>query len=286
MSSAPTTTPQPPAGGPPAAPPAKSGGAKVLLWILGILAGLAVIGIVCVGLIVFFVVHKVKEAGLDPDLMKKNPVLAIAKLSVATNPDMETVSSDDSSGTIVIRDKKTGKVSTMKVDPDSKTMVVTDADGKTVTMKLDSTRNRLVVTDEKGKTATITADQHTGSMEIKSSEGDVKLGGAADKAPEWVPSYPGASNSQNALSSNNANERTGTFAFVTSDRPEKVMSFYGDALKAAGFKVSTVSTNNNDKAGGFVSGQNESQKHTVTVGVSSENDGTHVSATYAEKKQM
>ena len=33
-----------------------------------------------------FVVNKAKQAGLDPDLIKKNPALAAAKLAVAANP--------------------------------------------------------------------------------------------------------------------------------------------------------------------------------------------------------
>src|SRR5215467_1530395 len=175
MSSTPAATPQPPAGSPPPAPPAKGSGAKVLMWVLGGCATIAVLGILVVTGLVWYGVHKAKQAGLDPDLMKKNPVLAIAKLSVATNPDTEMVSSDDSSGTIVVRDKKTGKVSTMKVDADSKTMTVTDENGKTVTMKLDSS-NRLVLTDDTGKTATITADTQAGNVEIKGPDGSYKMG--------------------------------------------------------------------------------------------------------------
>src|SRR5215510_4812825 len=122
MASTPSAGPQPPAGGPPAAPPAKSSsGLKIVLWIFGIFAGLAILAIVSVMVIGLFVFHKVKQAGLDPDLIKKNPVLAVAKMSVATNPDTEMISSDDSTGTIIVRDRKTGRTSTMKVDPDKQT---------------------------------------------------------------------------------------------------------------------------------------------------------------------
>src|SRR5215470_14258557 len=199
MSTTPSASPQPAPGSPAAAPAKTGGGAKVFLWIFGGCLGIVVIGIICFAAFSFFVIHKVKQAGLDPDLMKKNPVLAIAKLSVATNPDTEMVSSDDSSGTIVVRDKKTGKVSTMKVDPDKKTMTVTDENGKTVTMKLDPSTNKLVVTDDTGKTATITADAQAGNVEIKGPDGTFKMGANADKAPSWVPAYPGVS-AQNVFS--------------------------------------------------------------------------------------
>jgi hypothetical protein len=245
---------------------------------------IVVLGVAVVVGVVYYGIHKAKQIGLDPDLMQKNPVLAVAKLSVATNPDLETVSSDDSSGTIVVRNKKTGKTSTMRVDPDKKLMVVTDEDGKTVTMKLDPSTNRLVVTDDKGKTATITADQSTGSLEIKGDDGSFKMGGAADKPPDWVPAYPGVTPTAN-FSASNAQEQTGSFTFVTSDSTDKVMSFYGDALKNAGLKVSNMTTNANGKVGGFVSGTSDTDKRSVMVTFSAENDGTHVGVTFSSKKQ-
>jgi hypothetical protein len=222
--------------------------------------------------------------GLDPELMKKNPVLAVAKLSVAGNPDVEMVSSDDSSGTIVVRNKKTGKTSTMKVDTDKKIKVVTDEDGKTVTMKLDPSNTRLVVTDDKGKTATITADQNAGSVEIKGDDGSLKLGGATDKAPSWVPAYPGVTPTGNFSASSNL-EQTGSFSFVTSDSTDKVVSFYSDALKTAGLTVTQNTMNSNGKISGIVNGANDADKRNVMVTFSAENDGTHVAVVFSSKKQ-
>jgi hypothetical protein len=283
MSSAPSTTPQPPPGGPPAAPPTKGGG-KVFLWILGGCASIVVLGVLVFVGLGFFVYHKAKQIGLDPDLMQKNPVLAVAKLTVAANPDLETVSSDDSSGTIVVHDKKTGRTSTMRVDPDKQIMVVTDDQGKTVTMKLDRANNRLVMTDDQGKTATISADTKAGSVEIKGPDGNVKFGGAADKAPDWVPVYPGSS-PQSTFSANNAGEIGGTYSLTTSDAADKVMSYYGDALKSGGFKVSTTTSNTDGKIGGFVTGQDDNTKRSVTITVGTENGSTHIAVIYGEKKQ-
>ncbi len=282
MSTTPSASPQPSGAAP--APAKTGGGGKVLLWIFGGCATLVVLGVVVFVGLGFFAYHKAKQFGLDPDLMKKNPVLAVAKLTVNTNPDLEMISSDDSSGTIVVRDKKTGKKSTMKVDPDKKIMVVTDEDGKTVTMKLDAANNRLVMTDEKGQTATITANGQAGNVEIKGPDGSMKIGAAADKAPDWVPAYPG-SNPQGGLSINDANEQGGSFSFVTSDSADKVMSYYSDQLKSGGFKVSNFTSNANGKTGGMVSGQNDGQKRSVTFTISTENDGTRVAAVFSEKKQ-
>lgn len=284
MSTTPSASPQPAPGGPAAAPAKTGSGAKVFLWIFGGCVGIVLIGIICFAAISFFVIHKVRQAGLDPDLMQKNPVLAVAKLSVATNPDLDMVSSNDASGTIVVRNKKTGKTSTMKVDPDRKIMVITDEDGKTVTMKLDPSTNRLVVTDDKGKTATITADQKAGTVEIKGEDGSLKLGGVADKPPAWVPAYPGSNPTANFSASSNL-EQTGNFSFVTSDSSDKVVSFYADALKNAGLTVSQTTTSSNGKVSGGVTGTSDADKRSIIVAFDAENDGTHVNVTFSVKKQ-
>jgi hypothetical protein len=270
----PTPAVPPAAAAPPVVPAKKS---NALLWVLGGCGTIIVLGILVVAGIGFFVANKV-------DLIKKNPVLAVAKLTVATNPDLETVSNDDSTGTIVVRDKKTGKVVTWKVDSEKKIMTVTDDQGKTVTMKLDSANNRLVVTDDQGKTATITADTDKGNLELKGPEGNtVKIGNNADNAPGWVPVYPGSS-PQNTMSVNANGSQSGTYVFVTQDASDKVLSYFADAFKTAGMSASTTSNNTNGKISGLVSGSDQDHKRSVMVTASPETDGTHVSVSFEEKK--
>jgi hypothetical protein len=97
----------------PLPPPKKS---NVLKWVLigvGVCFMLFVVAIVGLGL---FVAHKAKQAGLDPDLIKRSPALAAAKLMVAANPDVEMVSADEGKQVMTIREKKTGKVFTMSFE--------------------------------------------------------------------------------------------------------------------------------------------------------------------------
>jgi len=97
----------------PVPPPNKS---NVLKWVLigiGACFMLFVVAIVGLGL---FVAHKAKQAGLDPDLIKRSPGMAAAKLMVAANPDVEMVSADEGKQVITVRDKKTGKVFSMSFD--------------------------------------------------------------------------------------------------------------------------------------------------------------------------
>src|SRR5258708_36007930 len=172
------------------------------------------------------------------------------------------VSSNDDAGTMVVRDKKTGKMTTLKFDAEKKTMVVTD---------------------DQGKTATITANTEQGNLEMKGPEGTIKIGNNSDKAPGCVPVYPG-STPQNTMSVSANGKQSGTYVFVTQDAPDKVLSSYADALKTSGMTASTTSNNTDGKVSGIVTGSDQDHKRSVLVTVSQETDGTHVSVTFEEKK--
>jgi hypothetical protein len=75
-----------------------------------VLIGIAVIG----GGV--FLVHKAKQAGVDSEMFRYNPGLAVAKMITAVNPDVEVVSVDDHRGLITLREKSTGKTSTITFD--------------------------------------------------------------------------------------------------------------------------------------------------------------------------
>jgi hypothetical protein len=87
-------------------------------------------------------------------LKSRNPAYAAAKTAALTNSDVEILSTDDSSGTITVRDKKTGKTTTLKFDPYKKTMVVIDENGKEATVRVNI----------------------NGEIELQSSAGTTKFG--------------------------------------------------------------------------------------------------------------
>src|ERR1700683_4409312 len=111
---------------------------SIWVWILG---GIAIfffaITLTC-GVIGYMGMRMIKNAGFDSELMKTNPGLAMAKMVTAMNPDYETVKTNDRAGTIVVRQKATGKTITMKFDPGAKKMVIVDDDGKQSTLTLDN----------------------------------------------------------------------------------------------------------------------------------------------------
>lgn len=250
-------SPQMPGGMPPAPP--KSSGAKVILWIVGVFAALVIFVIVALAGLGFFFMHKAKQAGLDPELIRKNPGLAAAKMVVMNNPQLQVVSSNDNTGTMVVREKKSGKTTTLKFDAAKKTMVVID---------------------DQGKQASITADTDSGTLVMKGDDGTVKIGANANSAPGWVPVYPGVS-PQNTMSVEEKGKQSGTYVFASKDSPDKIMSYYSEQLTSAGMKLTTTTAGSD---GGVISANQDGDARTVLVTVSSDTEGTHVSVTYGQKK--
>jgi hypothetical protein len=104
-----------------------------LVWVLvavGVLILLFGIALVAGG---FFLYYKARQAGLDPDLWRRNPGVAAAKLIAATNPDAEVVSVDENKGIVKIREKSTGKLYAFNFE--------------------DIKRGRITFTGEKGEAA-------------------------------------------------------------------------------------------------------------------------------------
>jgi hypothetical protein len=252
--SSPTPPNIPPQGQPPA--PKKT---SIWVWILGGLAVFFCLIIVTCGVVGYLGMRMIKQAGFDSELMKTNPGLAMAKMATAMNKDYEKVSSDDRTGTIVVREKSTGKLVTLKFDPNTKQMVVTTDDGKQAKVTIDSN----------GVSAT-------------SSDGSsVKYGSATgNDVPSWVPVYPGSS-PQGTMSSTSAEGSQNTFTFKSQDPSTKIITFYSDQLKAAGFTINMTTTTDQ---GGMVQATDDSKKHTISVIVGSSADGTETAITAIEKK--
>jgi hypothetical protein len=214
------------------------------------------------GLAGLFILHKAKQAGLDSGLLSSNPAYAAAKMAATMNPDVETLSTNDNSGTITVRDKRTGKTTTLKFDADKKTMVVIDKNGKDASVKLNT-------------------DGDKGSVEVQSADGNMKFGGAGSaQMPAWMPVYPGSSPT-GTFSAQTKDGSQSTFAFKTSDAAAKVMSYYQDQLKSGGFSINMAT---NTPQGGMVMAQDSGKTRSLMITASSSGDGTDVSLTAIEKK--
>ncbi len=236
-----------------------------LVWILVAVLGLFLLmGIAVVGG-GLFLVHKAKQAGLDPELMRNNPGLATAKLLAATNPDLEVVSTDDGRGLITIRQRSTGK---------------------TMTVNFDEIKRGKVTFHEDGKDA-VTLEAHgdgaTGSLQMKSGSESLNFGANQAAMPSWMPAYPN-SKPTSTFSLNGKEGTSASFQFQTPDAPKDVVSFYERELKQGGFRINTTTTSDSGtSSSGMVSGDDTANKRTVLVTVGNDNKGTTVSVTYSQK---
>jgi len=224
-------------------------GLSPIVWILIIVGGLFVFGCIAVVGAGLFVVNKVRQAGVDPDLWRRNPGLAVSKMIAATNPNVEVVNTDDGKGTITLRDKKTGKV---------------------VTMNFDEARNGKFTFSAEGD------DGKTATMEFGA--------GSTLKLPSWVPEYPG-SKPQGTFSARgddgSGQGEGGMFTFTTHDDPAKVMQYYQDKGKDMNMK-SNIAANRAD--GGMLILADEDSKRSLQITIGKGSDGTSVAVTYALKK--
>jgi len=248
-------------------PPPPQKKSNVMLWVLAGCGTFIVLGVIAVVLGYFFVVNKAKEAGLDPDLMQKRPALAVAKMMVAANPDVELVSVDDEKGLITIKDKKTGKTVTVNLEEAQKGKITFKGDGADEEVTLEA----------KG-------EGENGSLEMKSKDGSAVFGaGASAKLPDWFPSYPGAE-VKGTFSAQGKDGEGGSFGFSTADSIERVVKFYEDNLKAAGLKVTTNTVQQNGAVSmGSLAAEDEGKKRTAFINAFSEKSQTQVTVVFASK---
>jgi hypothetical protein len=225
-------------GQPMSAPPRK--GLSTVAIVLIVIGSLFALGIIAVAGVSYYVLHQVKRLG-------KNPGLAIAKMVTMNNPDIQVLDTNDSTGTITIRDRRTGKVTHMK---------------------FDDVKN--------GGKFSITADDDNGG------KANVQFGGEGAKPPDWVPQYPGsAPKSTFSVTGSSSDGNGGNFTFTTSDSPEKVLEFYQNKIKEAGMNVKSTTTT---PSGSLVSGADESGDRTLLAAVSGSSGETTVNVTYGSKK--
>jgi hypothetical protein len=173
-----------------------------------------------------------------------NPALAAAKILAMTNPDVEVVSSDDSRGTVTIREKSTGKVLTLDFNRIKEGKLSFEQDGKKVTV-----------------------DSSSEGLDFKGDDGSSVRVGAQSNAtlPSWLPAYPGAA-MHGAFSLQGATESGAAVSFTTKDPAEKVSTFYQDVFKTAGLTTSVNLLSEGGKTeGGIITAESADKKRSAVV---------------------
>ena len=268
MQPAPPPPPPPGVAAPQPVPPPPKKGLSPLAWVgigCGALAVLAAIGFTIMLAAGGWFLKK------QADKLEKNPTLTIAEWYVRANPDYELVSADEATGTITIREIKTGEEMTVDAkDLKEGKLTVKTKDGTAVfDASADEGGGTIKVTDEKGQASTLQAGS----------------GAAPQNLPSWLPVYPGGT-IQGTFDTNTPDGRSASFSLTTSDTGDKVLSFYESRLKEAGLKVdSTTMTSTAEGKGGILTASSESPSRNVSVLVgASEGGQTTAAITFAEKQ--
>src|SRR5215469_3262380 len=234
-------TPQPVQPGIGMAPPPSAGAPRRMSPVVLVLL------IVC-GLIFLCFVALLGFGFFAARAIRNNPGAVIAKMITLGNPNIEVVNTDNGARTMTIRDRRTGKESTISFD------------------QARNGRFRITANDDHGGNAT------------------VEFGGATSDLPSWVPKYPGAVNSgvfSAKGSDNNGTGQGGSFTFTTSDPPHKVLDFYRDKASELGLKVNM---NTDTGSGGMIVAAEEGEKRTLTAIANASGGSTTVNINYAEKR--
>lgn len=246
-------------------PPAPAKKVSPWVWILGILGVLVLMVGVLIAGGAWFVYSKAKQAGLDPESMKKNPVMATAKMVTAFSPDLELLSADEATGVIRVKNKKDGKVMILNFERAKKGEVVLQEEGKEpVTIQTNGGPD--------------------GGLVVKSKDGTMEMGSGEASLPSWLPSYPGAKFTGN-FSTKTDEQAAASMAFTSADAPEKLAEYYREALKTAGLKITTNVTNTTDnETSSVLAASDDEKKRDVMITITKSADGSTGTITYTDKK--
>jgi len=252
--------PPPPLGAAaPAAQPQKKKGLPLLGWIAigcGVVLLFVGIGVTAVG---WFAVSKVKEVAQE---FEKNPEKAAAEMFVKLNPELELVESDGDAGTITVREKSSGTVSTFDYS------------------ELES--GKFSFETEGGGTTVFDASEanESGVVTITTDEGQLQYGGAGEM-PDWIPRHPDTVSSQQLVHQTTSTSETGNGGFVVDAEPDAVFAWYKDRMEAEGFDVTTTTIDTDGQWMGMISGRKD--KTELAVNVTAEEGKTQATMTYSRR---
>ncbi|MBS3818034.1 hypothetical protein KGY73_00800 [bacterium] len=231
----------------------------------------AVVGIIIIVVAVIsgglFLSKKAKEAGIDTELLRKNPALATAKMVVASNPELELVNVDEKSGTLTVNNKKTGETLT--------------ADFK------DIQKGRITFKTEEGEKLTLRTEESGVKAEVKDEKGEAKsmeFGTSAEKSkiPDWIPIFEGELSI--SFTSSEEESRTGTFSIETDASPEDVRDFYLSRLEKLGFSMETNSSETETTHLINLFSSDEDNQRELVVNILQEEEGvTNITLQYQER---
>lgn len=272
----PTTPPPPPPAGapqgyappPPAAP--KKKGLPALAWIGIGCGGILLIGLLAMAAFVSWGAHKVKTFAEKSENDPSYAAMKVAEIAIKANPDYELVSEDEDAHTFTVREKKTGKETTVNLSDIQNGQLDIKSGDEEMTVGMQG--------DEKGG----------GALTVRDKEGKTRFRmgtGGAEEIPGWVPRYQGVEPTGTYVSTTDEGS-AGGFTFTTRDSVDDVVSYYDKAFADADLKVTGKNTFSNQTGRGVTLGATqESTGRSVQLMVfTSEDEGTQGTVTFSETK--
>lgn len=194
----------------------------------------------------------------DPDAAVYDAFLWTLKM----NPEVEVVSSDDDAKTITIREKKSGRETTLTIEDIREGRISFEQDGKVTSIDFESQGG-------------------TGAVTVQSGDDKAVFGaGGAASIPDWIPSYPGA-RVEGVNSFEAGGEKSGTFVLRTADDIASVVSFFEEQMGGMGLQVDKSSMNVQGAETVNLTGRAEGR--TLNVTVSHQEGETQGIVAYTEK---
>ena len=243
---------------PQSVPPQKKG-MSVWAWVAIGCVGILVLGGAVAAVGTWWVAKKAKSVVAE---YKDNPGMAAVKMMTAMNPDLELVSSDEATGKVTIKNKKTGEV---------------------VTVNMADIQNGKISFDTPQGSSSMSFDQNAGKVEVHGANGQTASFGASAQLPSWIPAYPGAA-AEGVYAAEDSSQSGGTFGLTTGDGVTQVFDFYKSQLEGAGFKVTESKYSGTGGDGGMVVGESNDGKRTVTFTIGADAGKTRVAGVYSETK--
>lgn len=218
-----------------AQPPQK----KSKWWLYGLLG--------CGGLVLIVFIAFVALGAYIWQKAPKTEGQIVAKIIELANPDIEIVNLDETAGNVTVKDKKTGKTTTISLD------------------------------DAKAGNITFTSEDTGEAVTFGSN--------AAEQMPSWVTPYPGAT-AQGGLTGMKQGVVTGgNITYSSTDPVSQVIAFYKERMTEQGFQLKEEAQMAASESFAMVSGSSADEKRTLTVSASSAEGQTTIQLAFEEKSE-
>ena len=261
------------------APPPNPGSAPVkkalspLAWV-GIGCGsVAVIGVVVVSLLGIFVFQRGRELVEDAtgsgsvaeflEDMQDNPAKTAAETMIRMNPELDLIGSDDGAGTVTFGNTRTGEEATLNFE--------------------EIVEGRLSMTTSEGD---LSVDPS--GVTVTGPEGETRVGATADLSgvPDWVPVYPGATDTRSMMHSATADGVMGALTSTTSHDLQTVVDHFRQVFADQGYEIGSESvTTTGDRAFGAITGEQAGAGRSINVLVIENAGESQVTVNYNQQTQ-